>query len=120
MGVGRRFYDTVVVKVTVTLSDDPVVAEQQAPIYLADEPWDVDRVEVSSLKRAGDVLLYKPSTDIIVTGTARAPREQPTQSWDAAVEVLTGGRNGACVASTGSRTTQVATYDHPRLGTHAS
>jgi hypothetical protein len=101
MGVGRRFYDTVVVKTTITLSDDPVVAEKQAPILFADEPWDPDRTELSSLKRAGDVLLVKMSTDVIVTGTARAPRGQPAQEWDAAVEVMRGSEtvlaSRACV-----------------------
>jgi hypothetical protein len=90
MGAGRLFHDIVVVKATVTLSDDPVVAEKQAPIALADEPWDPDLTEVSSLKHAGDAVLTKLSTDVIVTGTARAPGGQPAREWDAAIEVVRG------------------------------
>jgi hypothetical protein len=90
MGAGRLFHDIVVVKATVTLSDDPVVAEKQAPIALADEPWDTDLTEVSSLKRAGDAVLTKPSTDVIITGMARAPGGHPAREWDAAIEVVRG------------------------------
>lgn len=90
MGARRSFHDIVIVKVTVTLSTDPVVAEEQAPILLADEPWDPDLTELSSLKHAGDAVLTKLHTDVIVTGTARAPGGQPVPEWEAAVEVVRG------------------------------
>jgi len=90
MGAGRLFHDVVIVKTTVTLSDDPVVAEKQAPIALADEPWHPDLTELSSLKHAGDAVLTKLDTDVILTGTARAPRGQPAREWEAAVEVVRG------------------------------
>ncbi len=110
MGAGRLFHDIVVVKATVTLSDDPVVAEKQAPILLADEPWDPDLTELSSLKRAGDLLLTKPSTDVIVTGTARAPRGQPAPEWDAAIEVVRGSDTVLGVPRPGARAAPVATH----------
>src|SRR5262245_21228898 len=78
MGVGRRYYDTVVVKGTFALSPGKLeLAEEQEEIRLGDELWDPDNPERSSLKHAGDVVLTKPSTDIIVTGTAHAPGGEP-------------------------------------------
>jgi hypothetical protein len=92
MGVGRRFFDTVVLKATFSVATGEVtVAEAQQPIALADEPWDIANAERSSLKHAGEVLLTKPSTDVIVTGTARSPGGEARQAWDCAVEVRRGG-----------------------------
>src|SRR3954467_11120150 len=92
MGVGRRFFDTVVLKGTFALAPATLEpTEEQQPIALADEPWDPDNAERSSLKHAGEVLLTKPSTDVIVTGTARAPGGEPRKEWDCAVEVRRGG-----------------------------
>jgi hypothetical protein len=92
MGVGRKFYDTVVVKGTFALSPGKIgLAAEQQGIALADEPWDLAAAERSSLRHAGEVLLTKPSTDVIVTGTARAPGGEPLREWDAALEVRRGG-----------------------------
>jgi hypothetical protein len=92
MGVGRRFFDTVVLKGTFALAPGELeLAEEQQPIALADEPWDLANAERSSLKHAGEVLLTKPSTDVIVTGTARSPGGEPRKEWDCAVEVRRGG-----------------------------
>jgi hypothetical protein len=92
MGVGRHFFDTVVLKGTFTLSPGKLaLAEKQQPIALADEPWDPVNAERSSLRHAGEVLLAKPSTDVIVTGTARSPGGEPRKEWDCAVEVRRGG-----------------------------
>jgi hypothetical protein len=93
MGVGRKFFDTVVLKGTYALAPGKLAwAKEQAGITFADEPWDPANAERSSLKRAGDVVLTKPSTDVIVTGSARAPGGEPRQEWDAAVEVRQGGQ----------------------------
>jgi hypothetical protein len=92
MGVRRRFFDTVVLKGTFALAAGKLaLAEVQQPIALADEPWDRANAERSSLKHAGDVLLTKPSTDVIVTGTARSPGGELRKEWDCAVEVRRGG-----------------------------
>src|SRR6185503_19197882 len=87
MGVGRKFYDTVLIKGTYVLAP----ANEQLEIVPADEPWDPDNAERSSLKHAGELLLTKPSTDVIITGTARAPGGAPLPEWDAAIEVRRGG-----------------------------
>jgi hypothetical protein len=92
MGVGRKFYDTVVLKGTFNLVQGSLtLGEEQADIALVDEPWDPTAAERSSLKHAGEALLLKPSTDVIVTGTARAPGGAARQDWDAAIEVRRGG-----------------------------
>lgn len=91
MGVGRRFYDTVVVKGTFVLTPGEVaLADEQLEIALADEPWDLENTERSSLKHAVEALLFKPSTDVIVVGTAHAPGGTPQPAWDASVEVRRG------------------------------
>ncbi|EYF08041.1 DUF2169 domain-containing protein [Chondromyces apiculatus] len=88
MGVGRRFHGTVVVKGTFALAQGKLgLAAKQRDIALADEPWDPAAAERSSLKHAGEALLVKPSTDVIVTGTVQAPGGTPRKTWDAAVEV---------------------------------
>lgn len=92
MGAGRRFYDTVVFKGTYVLAPGRLVmTEEQADLVMADEVWDPANAERSSLKKAGEVVLTKPTTDVIVTGTARAPGGTPLPSWSAAVEVRRGG-----------------------------
>ncbi len=92
MGVGRRFFDTVVIKATFSFATGRItVADAQQSIALADEPWDIANAERSSLKHAGEVLLTKPTTDVIVTGTARSPGGAPRTEWDCAVEVRRGG-----------------------------
>lgn len=92
MGVGRRFFDTVVIKATFSFATGRItVADAQQPIALADEPWDVANAERSSLKHAGEVLLTKPTTDVIVTGTARSPGGELRTDWDCAVEVRRSG-----------------------------
>lgn len=98
MGVGRRFFDTVVLKGTFNLTPECLgLAATQLPITLADEFWDASNAERSSLKLAGDALWTKPSTDVLVTGSARAPGAQALSSWVASVRVE--GRNGLDVTS---------------------
>lgn len=93
MGVGRRYFDTVVLKGTFALTPERLpLAEVQLPIALADELWDEGDAERSSIKVAGEVVLTKPTTDVIVTGHARAPGPDPLSEWPALVEIR--GRDG--------------------------
>lgn len=91
MGVGRRFFDTVVVKGTFLLAPGSLTLapEQEGPA-LNDEVWDAQVAERSSLRRAGDVVLFKPRTDVLVTGTARV--DAPRAEWDVRVAVTRGDR----------------------------
>lgn len=96
MGPGRRFYDTVVVKGTFALAPGKLVmAERQSPIALADEYWDAEASERSSVKRAGDAILGKPGADVMITGTARPLEGRPRADWE--VAVLVKGRGGTVI-----------------------
>lgn len=66
-------------------ADGVRVADQQAPLVLAEEYW--GEPGASSLKRASDAHLCKPSTDIIVIGNAYAPRGRPVPVFEASVSV---------------------------------
>jgi hypothetical protein len=110
MGVGRKLHDTVVVKATFVLAARQLLlAEEQAEIALADEPWDPDQAERSSLRHAGEVLLLKPSTDVIVTGTARSPNGEPRSEWDAALEVR---RRGETLLAYGAQVLGPRSFRH--------
>jgi hypothetical protein len=109
MGPGRRFYDVLVVKATYQLAPGALtLAPSQAAIALADEYWDLEAPERSSVKHAGEMVLFKASTDVIVTGSARAPAGRPCASWYAAVRIESArGRVVDCVAQvTGPRAWQ--------------
>jgi hypothetical protein len=93
MAPGRRFFDTVVVKGTFTLGHDGLaLAGRQAPIVCADRYRDRANAARSSLEHAGEVVLAKPGTDVIVTGTARSPGGKALTEWDCSVVVR--GRTG--------------------------
>lgn len=86
MAVGRVFHDTVVVKGTFTLAPGKLrPAPVQARVVLADDYWDRSAAERSSVKSAGEVVLLKPGTDVLVTGTVRAPGGRALREWDVAV-----------------------------------
>jgi len=97
MGPGRRFYDVVVVKGTFDMvPGELTLAERQEPVALADEVWDRANAERSSLKRAGDAVLVKPTTDVLVTGTVRSPQGRPMKEWDTVVGVFDSARRVIC------------------------
>lgn len=58
-----------------------------AEIAFADELWDPDAPESSSIRRASDVCLSKPSTDVLVVGEACAPYREPVRELDVHVRV---------------------------------
>ncbi len=58
-----------------------------AEAVLCDEPWDPDAPEVSSIRVPSDVCLAKPSTDVIVAGSAMAPYREPVESLNCLVRV---------------------------------
>jgi len=64
-----------------------VVRVEGAEVRLADEPWDEDKPEKSSVKFPADVCLYKPSTDVLVTGSAVGPGKRSAVSLDVKVKV---------------------------------
>jgi hypothetical protein len=54
---------------------------------LADLPWDEDDAENSSIKLPSDICLRKPSTDVIVVGSAMAPDKRRVREIDVLVRV---------------------------------
>lgn len=69
----------VVVKATYSLaSGTPVVADEQDPISLADEYYDAP--ERSSLRRAGELALEKPGTEVVIVGSAYPAPEKRSEA----------------------------------------
>ena len=97
MGVGRKFFDVVVVKASFDLADGIAqLSENQTAVCLADDLWQDEDAnskrapEYSSLKAAGDTVLFKPLTDVYVTGTARSFQNKPQTSWNGSLYVRQG------------------------------
>lgn len=113
MGPGRRFYDTLVIKGTFTGFPDGLrLADQQGPVVLADTPWDQAAPERSSVKLAGDAVLIKPSTDILITGKVQAPGGRPSTGWEVTVAVQ--GAEGR-ILEYQARVTGPRSYRHSTL-----
>jgi hypothetical protein len=89
MAPRRRYADVTVVKGTFELTPGTLELKTPAaePIVPADHYWDGNAGVRASVKKAGDLVLYKPGTDVIVTGTAHAPRGRPARAWDVGVTV---------------------------------
>ncbi|MEZ4296731.1 MAG: DUF2169 domain-containing protein [Polyangiaceae bacterium] len=88
MGAGRRFFDTLVLKGTFDLRPGLLCpSEEQAPIVLADRYHEPGNASRSSLSHAGEVVLRKPTTDILVTGSARSPGGRARTEWECSVSV---------------------------------
>lgn len=92
-GTGRRHFDVLICKAACRLTHDPARRErgdgieltaEQAPIHLADEHF--GEPERTSLRVAGDTVLYKPGADLIITGAARPPASLRSH-WAVAIEV---------------------------------
>ena len=89
MAPGRHFHDVVVVHGSFDLIEGRVPpAQKQSGPVLADRCWDSENAPRSSLKDAGDLLLYKPGTDVYVTGSAQSAQRQHRPRWSAGVMVL--------------------------------
>jgi len=58
-----------------------------AQIHIADEPWDPDAPESSSIKYPSDLCLRKPTTDVVVVGAAMAPYRAPVRQLDVSIQV---------------------------------
>ncbi|MDH6590397.1 hypothetical protein M2165_000286 [Variovorax sp. TBS-050B] len=93
MGKGRRFYDVVILCASHVLAAGRLMAaaSHRGPVF-ADEPWDPAAAELSSLRRATDVLLRKPGTDVYITGAASALHWTARSDWWVELQV---SRQGA-------------------------
>jgi hypothetical protein len=61
-------------------------AAKQLPILKADVPYDPKNPE-SPLQFESDLVPFKPRADIVLVGSAYAPRGQPTQALDVEIQV---------------------------------
>ncbi len=77
-----RHHWVVAVQATFDLSErgDVEPADEQPPPPLEPEYW--GEPGASSLRRDSEVLYRKPTTDVLVEGSAHAPRSRPTSSMD--------------------------------------
>lgn len=91
MGAGRKFFDVVVLKASFELKTGVAqLSQNQTGVCLVDELWSdfvgndphsTSEPEYSSLKKVGDTVLFKPLTDVYVTGTVRSFQNKPQTSW---------------------------------------
>jgi hypothetical protein len=90
MGRGREYFDVLLLKGTFKLAHRASAgfADERQPIVLGDELYDPDNSERSAIRQAGEVVLTKPTTDVMVTGHARAPGGEPATDWQTMVEVI--------------------------------
>jgi hypothetical protein len=75
----------VTVKGTFTLDRRPTLSEKQEKVALKDEFW--GDPGSSSLRRAGEVHLSKPGTDVVLNGHARAPGRKAVTKLDVSLTV---------------------------------
>ncbi|WP_193093657.1 DUF2169 family type VI secretion system accessory protein [Burkholderia cepacia] len=92
IGAGGHTFDVLVVRGTFDLGLNgacPTRALQQEPVVDGDQ-YDVPRgddVVRSMLVQPGDRVLYKPQTDVFVTGRAHAPDGRPASNWLAGIRI---------------------------------
>jgi hypothetical protein len=80
--------DTLYVTLKATFSiaeSEPLVAEEQVSVQQGDEYW--GEPGESSIKYASEAHLTKPSTDVVLVGSARVPDGQSVQRLDTLVSV---------------------------------
>lgn len=75
----------VTIKGTFTLTPAVEIVPEKQPILLADEFW--GEPGQSSIKYASEVHLTKPSTDVVLVGSAWAPRGRPVKRLDVSLAV---------------------------------
>lgn len=89
MGPERQPCLSVVVKGTFTIPSDPTdavtAASEQRPVLTEDEYYDGD--VTGSVRLEADTVPYKPKTDVVVVGSARAPGGEPVRTLDVSVRL---------------------------------
>lgn len=91
MGPGRQFYDVVTLKGSFDLGADGLtLAPRPAALVWTDEYWDDDNADLSSLKAAADIELYKPSTDVLITGAVKSFEGKARKEWFGTLRVVRG------------------------------
>lgn len=92
MGTEGEPFDVLVVRATYDLpeGDAPMtLREAQDPICMADEyegPAETAPLK-AVMRREGDLVMHKPTTDVHVLGRAVAPAEEPASSWEVSIQL---------------------------------
>lgn len=83
----ERAVDTlyIMVKATFLIGEQWTLAQSQTPLYQADEYW--GEPAKSSLRFSSDYHIGKPSTDILMIGSACAPDQRPVRQMDVGLQV---------------------------------
>lgn len=82
LGADNRLHDVVAVKVDLQLENGELrVLEPPAEIHLADRYSNEADPYAGAVDVAGDAVVFKPGTDIFVTGHALAPGGQAETEW---------------------------------------
>ncbi|APR80096.1 putative exported protein [Minicystis rosea] len=82
LGADNQFCDVVVVKVDLRLADGRLrVIPEPAEIVFADHYANPTDPRYSVITRAGDAVVSKPATDVLLTGHALAPEARPCTEW---------------------------------------
>lgn len=76
----------IIVKATFNIGDQWTLHNKQFPPIAADKFW-ADDTATSSIKQASDIHIGKPASDIVMTGQACAPGEQPIRQLDVSLSV---------------------------------
>lgn len=82
LGADNRFSDVVVVKANLRLASGQLqVLDELAEVVFADHYVDQSNPRYSPVARAGDAVVFKPATDVLVTGHATPPQGRPCAEW---------------------------------------
>ena len=77
----------IVVKATFSITDkaQPVLSEEQIPIFFADQPY--EKLKYPSAVLESDMVPFKPRADIVLWGKAYAPAGKPVTYTDTSLSV---------------------------------
>ncbi len=92
VGAGGHTFDVLIVRGTFELLENgaPAVRATRQPPVVDGDRYDAPRGDDpvrSMLMQAGDRVIYKPGTDVFVTGHARTPGGLPATDWLAGVQL---------------------------------
>ncbi len=91
MGRGRQFYDVIVAKGAFRLRPGQLTPLQHMPEPIIADQHEPVGHDVLALCKAGDLVMHKPGTDVLVSGSARQPVAQ--SSWLASLRLYPRGRD---------------------------
>lgn len=91
-GPGGQVFDVLVVRGTFDFAEHSqrlILADTQTPIVYGDQYSGPagDNPLRAVLRAEGNLALFKPATDVYLSGTAHAPDDAPQRTWTAALQI---------------------------------